>query len=534
MTLFNLALILLATQRAPVALRIDPLLIAQAAEVWKVIAAEENPVWPGWNASKTPLLIYLPDQQDVLINHPKPPEGFVPYEELAGFPGMPVAVKNGPTIIHVDGQNTSKDIAGVQTLVVADTLSNLRSRIAGLMRSAAQNPAAMDALSFSDFATDPYGQLQFVVHEAFHVYQHTQAPGKGANEFLLLQYPVLSPENNAGFAQEGTALVDALHSHDAESLRRAAVRWLAIRKARRAGLPPKAVEYEDGCEFNEGLAKYTEYRLLEVLQGRRPGAALFLAQGFDGYRDLAPLREQLLQTMLKHMSGDVVVNNDPYGTGPVRMRLYYSGMALGVLLDRLGHPWKTAVLAPNASLTSLVEDSLKPSKAELDQALNDARADASYAALLERKTKLAADGRAHSEKVLNDIEHGSGIGLIVDYSALDSPKVGMNFTPFGITKIDSDRTIFSLLPIKVMLGDQAEVEQTLESPLLRDNGKRIIQFRLRAATRPAIEDALKKIQTDSDGTVSHLVVELPGATVKANRARVTWNGEILIVSLLKP
>ena len=114
-------------------LRVDPLLIAEAVEVWNVVASPSNPIWPGWDASKTPLLFYLPGQQDVLINHPRPPAGFVPYAGPLGLPGARVVVKNGPTLIEADGQNTTKDVAGVQTLVVADTLSNLRNRVSGLL-----------------------------------------------------------------------------------------------------------------------------------------------------------------------------------------------------------------------------------------------------------------------------------------------------------------------------------------------------------------------------------------------------------------
>src|SRR3990170_2209779 len=83
----------------PVVLQIDPLLIAQAADVWGIVAAKQNPVWPGWNASDTPLLFYLPGEQDVLINHPKPPAGFVPYTGAVRFPGGRILVRDSATIL---------------------------------------------------------------------------------------------------------------------------------------------------------------------------------------------------------------------------------------------------------------------------------------------------------------------------------------------------------------------------------------------------------------------------------------------------
>jgi hypothetical protein len=84
-----------AAQKAqPAILRVDPLLLAEAHEVWGVIASPNNPIWPGWDASGTPLLLYLPDQQDVLINHPHPPNGFAPYEGPVQFPGWRILLKD--------------------------------------------------------------------------------------------------------------------------------------------------------------------------------------------------------------------------------------------------------------------------------------------------------------------------------------------------------------------------------------------------------------------------------------------------------
>ena len=519
---------------SPVKLQVDPLLIAEAAEVWALIASPDNPIWPGWDASSTPLLFYLPGEQDVLINHPHPPDGFLPYTGPISFPGGRVFLRNGPTILQWDGQNTSKDIAGVRTLVVADTLSNLRNHVKDLLQDTRPAAEKVQALNFSDLATDPYDQLAMVVHEAFHVFQNAQAPDKGANEMLLLQYPVLSVENNVGLAQEGSALAEALRATDGAAVRRAAVRWLALRKDRRASLPAKAVEYEDGCEFKEGLAKYTGYRLFQVLEGREPGAAMSWAQGFAGYADLAPQREQLIESMLKHMSGAVIVNNDPYGTAPLRMRLYYSGMAVGAMLDKLTSNWKSRIFSPDTSLTTVAEEALKPSSAELVAALREARSDPTYASLVQSKTKLAEEGKAHTQAVLNEIERGPGVGLIVDYSRLDSSsKVGMNFTPFGITKVDGERTIFSQIPIGVIFGKEGELSQKVPAPLLRDNGRRLVLFRLPAgATRAEVEKVLASLQTQ-DGAVANLALDLPGVSLKASKAQIRWSGEDLIIVLLK-
>jgi hypothetical protein len=236
------------SEAASPVLRIDPLLLAEAHEMWGLIGSANDPVWPGWDASSTPMLFYIPGVQDVLVNHPHPPAGFRLYSGPTQFPGWKIYVKDGPTIMDLDGQNTSTEVDGVPTLVVADTLSNLRQQVFGMV--ADPRPAQEKFLTITplSLAIDPYDQLAMVVHEDFHVYQHKMAPDKGASEYLLLNYPVLSVQNNVDFALESSALADALRSTDAGQLRSAALRWQAQRKERRAPLPAKAIEYEDGVE----------------------------------------------------------------------------------------------------------------------------------------------------------------------------------------------------------------------------------------------------------------------------------------------
>ncbi len=515
------------------ALRVDPLLIAEAREVWALIGSANNPVWPGWDASSTPLLVYLPREQDVLINHPHPPEGFRPYSGPVHFPGWQILVKDGPTIIGIDGQNTSKEVNGVPTLVVADSLSNLRQNVFGVVADPRPAQDKFEALNSSSLATDPYAQLALVVHEAFHVYQDKMAPDKGANEMLLLYYPVLSVENNVGFALEGSALAEALGVTDARDIRQAAVRWLAVRKHRRSLLPAKAAEYEDGVEYKEGLAKYAEYRLFQVLEGRKPGPALTWARGFGGYDDLAPQRHQLTERLLQNMSGTVNVNNDPYGTAPLRMRLYYSGMAMGVLLDRLLPGWQKRIFAADASLTSLLEEAIRVSPEALSEALKQETSAPGYAGLVKQKTRLAADGKARIEAAVKEIEAGPGLSLIVDYSQLADSKLRMGFTPFGITVVDADRTIFTQVPIKVIFGKSGELTQTVPAPLLRDTGRKFVQFRLpHSATRGELQKKLDAILTRGNAATD-LTLEVPGAILKAAKAEVHWSGDNLTVALLE-
>jgi hypothetical protein len=351
---------------------------------------------------------------------------------------------------------------------------------------------------------------------------------------LLLHYPVLSVENNVGFAQEGEALAAALRSQSATALRAAVVRWLAVRRQRRSTLPAEAIEYENETEFLEGLAKYTEYRLFEALEGRKPRPEMWWAQGFRGYDDLAAQRADLVDRMVRYMRGAVLVNNDPYGTAPVRMRLYYSGMAIGVVLDRFSTKWKDRILKSEVSLTELVEDAVDARAEELRQALEEVRRGRDYDALVAEKRRLAQEGQARIDAMVAQIERGTGTGVVVDYGALTSPRVAMAFTPFGITAVDENRTIYTQVPIRARFDDGSEVVQTEPIPLLQDKKRRLILFRLaRELSRKDVACA-----TGSEDAAAHeartIKIELPGFTVMSSSAVIQWEGKDLRIILRPP
>ena len=488
----------LPAQRPPDVLRIDPRLIAEAAEVWSIVASPHNPIWPGWNAARTPLLLYTPGVQDVLINHPRPPQGFRPYAGPVRFAGAKMWLRDGPTFESQPGQNTSRTFGGERTLLVADP-----------------EPGA-----------SPYDNMAVIAHEAFHVFQDRSAPAKGANEMALARYPVLSAQNNVGFALEGTALAAALRAADPTTVRSAAMRWLATRRDRRAALRPPAIEYEDAVEFNEGLAKYVEYRLLESLQGRQPAPAMWWMRGFHGYTDLSAERSAFVAMMLQQMRGEINVNNDPFGTAPLRMRLYYSGMALGLLLDRLGVPrWKARILQPDVSLTALVAEGLGATNEMLAGALEDARRAPGYDSLVSAKTALAERGRARSDSLVEQIEQGPGTGVIIDYAGLASPRVALAFTPFGVTAVDSARTIFGQVPILARFPDSSEVTETQALPLLQDAGRKRLMFRLpRALSDDEFAQAAAK-------STSPLVLDLPGVHLALRHATIQREARNLVIVL---
>lgn len=518
-------------QRDAQYLSVDPLLIVQASEVWRFITAPDNRIWKDWDASKTPILFYLPDKQDVLINHPAPPEGFSLYQGGVQFPGAQINLKNGETLIGYDGQNTSIDIGGVQSLVVADTLSNRKNNVAGMIFDPRTATEKINDITYDQLGSDPFDTMGMIAHEGFHVFQHSKAANKAGNEMALKIYPTLSVKNNVGFALEGRSLLKAMQAVSISEAKKAAIEWLAIRLDRRKSLSAETSAYEDGTEFNEGLAKYIEYRLTEVLEGEKPGEMMEWIQGFNGYSDLSGQRMRLQNTMLRHMRGEINVNNDPYGVAPLRMRFYYSGMAIAVMLDRLKIDWQGAILEPETTLTSLINDALTVSETDLLKALAVATEREGYEDLVAQKTALQETGQDRAVEMANNILGGANTLLVIDYSLLKSPDIAMGFSPFGIVRVDDDRTIFGQSPFSARLRKETVFWQNSVSPVIQNEAKRYFSFQL---TEKITRDALlEKIDGHSLGKVNVIaVLDLPGVKINVGRANISWQDGKIVIQLV--
>jgi hypothetical protein len=506
-------------------LQVDPLLVAQAAEAWTIIGRKDNPVWPGWNAAETPILIYMPGIQDLLINHPTPPMGFTRYEGLIRFPYGRMWVKSGETIEKLDGQNTARKVNGVDTLMIADSLSTKRQWIETLIEQARGSSDDLKSTIDGGLLPNPYDSMAIFAHEAFHVYQRKRTPRKGGNELALVDYPSLSVENNVAYSLEADALRAAIGAKSPTDLRRLAVQWLAIRRARRNVLSQAVNDYEDGTEFNEGTAKYVEFRFIQALEKRKPSPDMWFVQGFRGYDDLSAERGRILNRMCEMMEGKVNVNNDLYGASPVRMRLYFSGMGVGALLDRLAAKWHDRISEPKTTLTALAEEAIHATPSELQVAYAEVANSQRFKDLSAEKQQLAKDGQAHIDKALEEFDKALGV-VVLDYSTLSKPKVGLSFTPFGILRIDADRTLFRLLPLRGIVNEMGFQEDSAR-PVLQDRPKKQFILMLKEAVTEAKLDELAP--NWRSGPVKVESLKLPGVVLKNVDASIKLEGRRLII-----
>jgi hypothetical protein len=515
-----------AVSREP--LWLDPATFVAVAQVWEVLGSPENAIWPGWDASRTPVLVYFPGEQEILLNHPNPPADYVRADGLLPFSRRPadlVWVRSGKTHFDMDGQNTRTEINGVSTLVVADPNSSTRSWLRSLLRASGSPAERAERLKLGTFVDSAYGMMAMVAHEAFHVFQHAQAAHNEVPESWLLEYPTLSVDNNLGVAVEGRALAAALRAKTPAEVEQAAREALAVRLWRRRQLSPNAAAYEDGTEFNEGLAKFVEYALTQALEGRKPVEEMRWVRDFTGFDDLSGPRDALVQALLNTTDGTTVVNNDPFGAAPVRFRLYSSGMAMAALLDRLGMPnWRARIFQPGTTLTGLLAERLGrfDRKAVLKAALAT-----SYAAEQRgRVTRLAADGGVANQALLDSIfksdPEAPSWRLEIDYAALGKAKAGFGYTPFGTTTLSPDRVIYRLVPISGEIEGGGKFKQGRPTPMLHDSKARTISFR--------IEGSMPKV--DRAGAASLAGFSLPGVKLELLRGAVEVRGDTVVLRLM--
>jgi len=497
-------------------IKIDPAMFLELKESRRIIRAVGNQIWKGWDPSKTPILFYRPRVQDVLIGYPHLPAGF---QALTGFnplPGETIYYRDGQTFIEADGQNTSTDIDGVPTLVVADTFSNQRTQIQGafLARDAAFLDEWLKDWSF--LPNNPYDQIGMILHEAFHCYQSILSPDKGPNEMAAVDYPLLDVLNNAYWSLEAAIVQDALTSDARERKMDKIKELVAVRSERRSAMNKDAIEYEDQAEYLEGLAKYIEYRFLIKAQELEPQPELFFVNGFHGYGGyLTRFLADRYRQMKDIIAASVDMTGNRFGVGPLRFRLYSSGAALALLLDEIDPDWKADIFKDGVYLFDKLQKSVALGPEERSRLVARARSEYAIEDMRKEKAVFENEGRRFLAEALKGIQETKDTLVIIDYSELGG-FAGLAFTPFGVTKISDSQIIYGMVPLAGKFKGQGEFKFSRAVPVLIDKGKKEMRF--------AVKTDPVKIKDQKSGELIIDEFTLKGcgfaATSAANQVRI--------------
>lgn len=293
-----------------------------------VFRASRDSVWPGYDLSLQPFLVYRPGRWAVVLNPPGDIEGYQPYPESWPELAAPALLHLGATPGLV-GQLEFDSQVGSATTVAIPLADNLPEHALDRARSL----------------------FAFVVHEAFHQFQ--RATFGEVDEPSEERYPILDTENSARAALEIHILEDAVRAVERRNLteaRRCIGLFLAQRRFRWEQASPLVREFERAKELSEGIAKYVETRLVANAAGICRTGAFTDANVCPSFR---------LVTVPSYLHADFVSRLTDGALSPEdvpRNRIYPTGAAMGVLLDFFGVDWKlqAANLPDSSTLADLL------------------------------------------------------------------------------------------------------------------------------------------------------------------------------------
>ena len=502
-------------------LKLDPLLLVSLKESRNIAKTLGDELYPGWDFSKTPVLFYRPKVQELLIGFPHKPEGFSEYTGFHPLAKETIYVRTGNTFIDIDDQNTTRKIAGVEALVVADQFSRMRNQMRGVLEQ--RTPAvAVQWLEEWGFLRSSYKELQLILHEGFHVYQKRKAPEKGANETVVTRYPVLDAENNALYALEGRILRDALLSEDSRTRREKMREFVAVRTRRQSRLAREFVEYENRNEFSEGTAKYVEYKFLKAGERIEPVPEMYYHAGFRGYRGvLSGEFREAMQDVARVAAGSDARFANQFGAGPLRYRLYELGACQALLLDEFAPEWKQRIFDEGVYLSDLLRSAAKLSEAEMETYMEKARAEYGYDEAYRNKQEFEREGkRVIQERVARILQTGQTL-VKVAYGELSDKALVARFTPFGVTQVSAESLLYEPVPALVLFKKGVMLDFKRAVAVLMDTGKKEVVFAVETPAAAFATGAMNKLETED--------FVLSGAEME-----ITREGKSVLVRLMKP
>lgn len=477
-------------------LRIDPLLLISLKECRHITQTLGSKLFPGWEFQKTPILFYRPNVQDILINFPHQPKGFSPYTGFNPLGDDSIYVRNDTTLFPVDGQNTSAEIDGIPVLVVADQFSRMRNDLIGVLNDRSKDWINLWLKDWG-FIESPYFEIQVILHEAFHVYQSKMAPDKGANERTVAQYPVLDPINNALYILEGIILKDALFPKDPNDQLQKIKEFVAVRSFRQSRLSNALVEYENLVEYSEGLAKYTEYKLMKSAEEIEPIKEMYYHNGFNGYRDVLKTKfHNAIDNMVKIVGVTDDRFGNKFGAGPLRFKLYELGACQALLLDEVLPSWKEQIFANRVYLSDLLKQAVALSSRELKLLLQKVKSEYHYEEAYRNKLEFETEGKKKiAEKVAAIMEAGKTLVRITFGSITDQARVA-RFTPFGVTQVNKDSEIYEMVPLLIFFKKGVTLDFKQAIPVLVNQANHEIIFSISTPPQKLIVNAENKLELD--------------------------------------
>ena len=298
-------------QDKPRVAEIDRVRLAGAFRIGETLG---NQIWEGWNKAPFAVLLVTPEHE-FLIRHPKPSADFT----LINYD--PLLKSNVYYRKRTQPQNllaTFPIVGGIPTIVIGRAENTEKK------------------------TSTPW--VVTLLHEHFHQLQYSQPTYYQEVEALALSrgdqsgmwmlnypFPYDWPEMKEHFSLLGRLLAEALQARNRSEF---AARLSAYRRQRDElgkTLSPDDYRYFSFQMWQEGIARYTEYRIAQLAAGRyRPGKAF---RALKDYKPFAEVAEQIKTGILNELTTGKLEDYK-------RVIFYALGAGEGLLLDRINPRWR--------------------------------------------------------------------------------------------------------------------------------------------------------------------------------------------------
>jgi hypothetical protein len=226
-----------------------------------------------------------------------------------------------------------------------------------------------------------------------------------------------------------------------------------------------------------------------------PVPEMYFHTGFNGYRDVLP-RE--FTNRVENMVNVVAVSDDrfgnKFGSGPLRFKLYDLGACQAILLDDVMPKWKDEIFKDGVYLSDMLIKSMALSESEMKQYLEQAKADYKYDEAYGGKLQFEKDGRAYIQAKLDGILKTELTLVKIWYGGI-AEKIGVAYTPFGVTQISPKSAIYDLVPIFVQFKTESSLELKQVTPVLIDRDQKMIAFAVAVSGEEVKPESASKLET---------------------------------------
>jgi hypothetical protein len=328
--------------------RLDELDKARLAEALHLKSSLGETIWLGWGKTDIPIIIWNHDYS-FLVGLTPTPAG---WEEVTGDDFQGQAYYRQRTN---DPQNFAVKV-GDNWVASMATKWETDQFMMGVFREMLP-PVLEQVFPYRLMIMPSEVQMTGVLHETFHVYQTLSVPERLNAAEAAHKLGESYWQADAAMSQEWKAEIDllaqALAAKTDQEATGLARQFLEQRQQRRSkySLSSSLVAYEQWLEWEEGLAKYVELAAWQAAyqnqyetpaKDYQPLPVMGSDPDFRGYKTFPQRWSQEVSQMKTQ------------ATKEGETRLYYTGMAQAMLLDRLAPGWKEHIFTEGTWLETLL------------------------------------------------------------------------------------------------------------------------------------------------------------------------------------